>query len=279
MMQALLIQQLVIVASPALFMGILLTTSPRQTFRLRWPKLSMVGAAAVLPLALHPLSLELSTVIPFPPLPPEATRAIQLMADRNQPWWLVLLAFAVAPAFCEELAFRGFVLSGFHRSGRAWLAIALSSVTFGIMHMFPQQVFNATLLGLVLGLIALRSGSLLPGIVFHFVYNTLGVLHGRVGTSWIEPNSANWFFAIEREQLRYRWPTLVICAIVAILLLRWVANCRSRSVDPEATGAQAGTQWNPDTETHYIADRVETLHVESSQCERQMGLPGRRSAD
>ena len=240
MMQALLIQQLVIVASPALFMGILLTKSPRRTFRLRLPTLGMIGAAALLPVVLHPLSLELSATLPFPPLPSEAVRAIQLMGDPGQPWWLVLLAFAAAPAICEEVTFRGFILSGFNRSGRAWLAIVLASVTFGIMHMFPQQVFNATLLGLVLGLIALRSGSLLPGIVFHFVYNSLGVLHGRVGTAWVDATPANWFLSVDGGLLRYRWPTLVVCALVAIVLLRWVANfpcCRSS--DGSATALQS----------------------------------------
>jgi sodium transport system permease protein len=92
-----------------------------------------------------------------------------------------LLAFAAAPAICEELAFRGFLLSGFRRSGKVGLAIALSSLSFGIIHMIPQQVFNAALLGVVLGIICVRSRSILPCVAFHFVYNALALLHGREG--------------------------------------------------------------------------------------------------
>ncbi len=235
MMKLLLIQQLAIIASPALFMGLILTTDFRRTFRVYWPKASMLAAAITLPLALHPLSVELVSNLQwfFPKLPEGAVKAMQAMSSQNQPLWLVLLAFAVAPAICEETAFRGFMLSGFNRSGRVGLAIVLSSLTFGIMHMIPQQVFNATLLGLVLGLIAIRSNSLLPGIAFHFIYNSLAVAHGRVSTALamehIAPTTITdsplaWFVSLQDGGIRYQWPTLVLAAGTAIVLLRWLLN-------------------------------------------------------
>lgn len=224
-MRVLLIQQLAIVASPALFMGIMLTTSLRQTFRLHWPEGRVLLAAAVLPLALHPLTLELSAHMQwfFPPLPDSIQGMLQAMAGHKS-LWPVLLTFAVAPAICEEIAFRGFILSGFNRHGRKWVAIALSSVAFGVMHMIPQQVFNAALLGLVLGLIALRSNSLLPCIVFHFLYNTLGVMHGRLAGDLDRIDSHHWFTVLKEGQLRYQWPTLVLAALFVIPLLRWLAR-------------------------------------------------------
>src|SRR5205823_2985919 len=135
----------------------------RQTFRIRWPSGKFWAIAVLLPLTLHPLSLELVASLSwfFPQLPEGATRLLKMMSDHDQPLWLILLSFAATPAICEELAFRGFVLTGFSRNGRTGIAISLSAIAFGVMHMIPQQVFNATLLGLVLGLIAARSGSLL----------------------------------------------------------------------------------------------------------------------
>ncbi len=222
MLRLLMIQQLVIIASPALFMSVMLTTNVLKTLRLRAPSWRMLAAAALLPLALHPLSLELGARLSwfFPPLPEHIIEGLSLMSSDNQPLWFVLLAFAVAPAICEELAFRGFILSGFSRTGRIKLAIVMSSLTFGIMHMIPQQVFNAALLGLVLGLLAVRSGSLWPCILFHFSYNSLEVLRGRFGAAWAE--GAGLFVSAAEEGVRYRWPTLLIAAIVAALLLRWL---------------------------------------------------------
>ena len=54
---------------------------------------------------------------------------------------------------------------------------------FGFLHVLLslfQQLFNATLLGIVLGLLAVRSRSILPGIVFHFLNNALGDRSGLV---------------------------------------------------------------------------------------------------
>jgi len=65
--------------------------------------------------------------------------------------------FALIPAICEEFAFRGFILSGLEREHRTGSAILLSALMFGFLHVLLslfQQLFNATLLGLVLGLLA-----------------------------------------------------------------------------------------------------------------------------
>jgi sodium transport system permease protein len=144
------------------------------------------------------------------------------MSDDKLPIWFVLLAAAVAPAFCEEVAFRGFILSGLGRRGRVLLAVVLSSAAFGIMHMIPQQVFNASLVGLVIGCLAVRSNSLLPCFVFHFMNNALGVFHGRYGKELPESDWLDPFFAMTDGSLRYRWQTLVICIGLAAPILVWL---------------------------------------------------------
>lgn len=217
--QILVVQQLALIASPAILMGVILTSNPRRTFRLYWPKWRYLAMAVGLPLVLHPLTIELSALLGqwfFPPLPKEVSSQLGVISDPSQPLWLMLLAFAIAPAICEETAFRGFILSGFDRSRRCWLAIVLSAAAFGLMHMIPQQVFNATLLGLVIGLLAVRSNSLLPPIVFHFVNNALAVANRRIGgatSEWSDP--FQMFVTVSGEQLRFELPLLAICAVLA----------------------------------------------------------------
>ena len=99
----------------------------------------------------------------------------------SRAWATAILVFALVPAVCEELAFRGFILSGLERQHRTRSAILLSALMFGFLHVLLslfQQLFNATLLGIVLGLLAVRSRSILPGIVFHFLNNAMAVLAG-----------------------------------------------------------------------------------------------------
>ena len=99
----------------------------------------------------------------------------------------MLLLLTLAPAVCEELAFRGFILSGFRHLGHRWRAIALSAVFFGLAHtVILQQSLLACLLGIVLGLLAVQTGSLLPGVLFHLVHNSLVlVLSRRRPCGWI----------------------------------------------------------------------------------------------
>ena len=99
-----------------------------------------------------------------------------------------IVIFALIPAICEEFAFRGFILSGLEHEHRTRSAILLSALMFGFLHVLLslfQQLFNATLLGMVLGLLAVRSRSILPGIVFHFLNNAIAVALGSVvHASW-----------------------------------------------------------------------------------------------
>ena len=238
MLHLLLVQQVVIIACPAIFMGLILTTSVRRTFRAYFPEVSFVAAAVALPFVLHPLSVELGAALEgwfFPELPKGFEKVMAVLGDDSLPLWLVLTAFALAPAVCEEFAFRGFILSGFARSHKRGTAVVLSSLAFGFMHLIPQQVFNATLVGLVIGLIAIRSGSLLPCVLFHFIYNALGVLHGRFGARIATDGIAGWLFRNEGGVLRYNSAMLCLAAVAAGILLRWLLVCNDSRLVPRST--------------------------------------------
>ena len=228
-MQLAVISQLALMLAPAVIMALMLTSSVRKTLKLTLPSAKILGMAIALPLVLHPLAIEVLSSLKqfFPDLPESAKVAFAAMADTDLPLFVVIAVFALTPAICEEVAFRGFILTGFSRGGRVVPAIVLSSVMFGIIHMVPQQVFNATLLGLVLGLLAVRSGSLVPGIVFHLIFNSLAVLHGQAGATWTEEAPgwlqspvANWFVTLQEGMVRYNFATLVVSAIVAFILIR-----------------------------------------------------------
>ena len=237
MFRVLIVQQVVFVACPALFMAILLTTDVVRTLRLRFPAWPYLLAGCVLAIALHPLSVSLDEWLQkwfFPPMSEQVTQIFRVMSNPSLPLWIVVLAMAVAPGICEELAFRGFILSGFLRSARLSVAIVLSSIAFGVAHMVPQQVFNAALLGLVLGLIAVRSGSLLPGILFHVIYNSLEILRGRATSLPAQTPLVEWFMTLTTTKdnehvIEYRWPTLALAGIVACVLTAWLIRSKSES--------------------------------------------------
>ena len=229
---------------------------PRDLLARQGMTLDQLGAL----LALHPVSVELLGRLKwfFGDLPPEARKALAAMGDSALPLWFVLLTFAIAPAICEEVAFRGFILSGLGRRGRVLLAVGLSSVAFGVMHMIPEQVFNASLMGLVLGTLAVRSGSILPCVVFHLLTNTLGVLHGRFGEVWYETTQMKAFFAFEGGMLRYRAPMLVVCIAIAAPLLWWLFRPLVTN-ESEANAASEPDERSPSADEAEPATRTKAL--------------------
>jgi sodium transport system permease protein len=238
MMRLIVVQQLAMIACPAVFMGMLLTTSLRATFRLRMPSLTAMAIGVGLALTAHPLSMELSRFLVehqvFPELPESARRVMGLMRTGERPTWLLLLVFAVTPAICEELAFRGFILSGLARGGRLAIAVGISSVMFGIIHMIPQQAFNAALLGLVLGLLAIYSRSLFPAMAFHFCNNALATFYsseaGKFKTDGV-------FFTRHPDgQLGYAAPLLILCGFIGILMIVHMIKVVAKEQDQKRRG-------------------------------------------
>ena len=163
-----------------------------------------------------------------------AAKVMSLLRSDQQPLWLLLVVFGLTPAICEELAFRGFILSGLARGGRLAIAIVISSLMFGIIHMIPQQAFNAALLGLVLGLLAVYSRSLFPAIAFHFVNNAIATLHAG-GLRVI--NADGVFFSRDAESnLRYEAPLLILCGVAGFLMILHMSRFVIREQDRKRRG-------------------------------------------
>ena len=93
---------------------------------------------------------------------------------------LGVATIALLGPVAEELCFRGAVIGGMLRQGcRPWMAVVVSALLFGLIHMNPAQVPFAAAMGLMLGVLYLRTGSLLLPILVHVVNNSLSVLQIR----------------------------------------------------------------------------------------------------
>lgn len=88
---------------------------------------------------------------------------------------LGLFSVAVLPALCEEFLHRGMLLRGTAGTIGYKKAIILSSIMFGLMHLNIQQVFYATILGLLMGLLVTLTRSIVPSIIVHFCNNAINV--------------------------------------------------------------------------------------------------------
>ncbi|MEI6239894.1 MAG: ABC transporter permease subunit [Planctomycetia bacterium] len=106
-----------------------------------------------------------------------SSRLVALIQAR--PRWLAWVLIALVPAVCEELLFRGWVLSGLH--GRlqlprgAWAAVGIQAAAFALFHLLPERMPQTFVLGLVLGALVVVTRSLLPAVVCHLAHNSMPV--------------------------------------------------------------------------------------------------------
>lgn len=87
-----------------------------------------------------------------------------------------IIFMAIMPAFFEELLFRGLILHSAEQSMGSVRAILVTGFCFALMHGSPQQTVHQFILGCMLGLLTVRSGSLLPAMLTHFLNNLIAVI-------------------------------------------------------------------------------------------------------
>ncbi len=218
------ITQLIVIALPALLIAVFFTSRPALTLLIKRPPFGTPMAAALLALAFHPTANMLQAVVQWIyPLDDQVAKTISQMVFEPDNIWVLLLVIAVLPAVCEELAFRGLILSGLRHMGHKWTAILVSSLFFGATHALFQQSIVASLVGAILGYVAVQSGSIWPCILFHAIHNSLGVLVQRaIGDAADRPEWLQW---IVREApangMLYHWPVVLASICVSAAILYW----------------------------------------------------------
>jgi membrane protease YdiL (CAAX protease family) len=101
---------------------------------------------------------------------PESFRDSFEGLQRGSPLMYFLAVVVIAP-IAEELFFRGWMLRGFLANYSPAKSIWLTAVIFALFHLNPWQGAVALPLGLLFGWLVLRTGSLAPGIIGHFIVN------------------------------------------------------------------------------------------------------------
>lgn len=84
---------------------------------------------------------------------------------------VAILTLAAMPAICEELLFRGFVLSAWESRG-TWFAIGVTGALFALLHGNLYGIPAYLLVGAVAGFLAFALDSVYAAMVYHTVYNT-----------------------------------------------------------------------------------------------------------
>ena len=89
------------------------------------------------------------------------------------------VAIGIFAPLAEEVVFRGAILRRLLSvlgDKKHWVAILISALLFGAVHANLAQFVHAALLGLLLGWMYYRTDSIVPGVVLHWVNNTIAYI-------------------------------------------------------------------------------------------------------
>jgi membrane protease YdiL (CAAX protease family) len=136
------------------------------------PALPGWGYPVVVLGTLFPLAVGLGLAAALAEILPPSQAVAQLYEQMTWPVAVPFILFiAFAPGFMEELFFRGYIQRRLLERWSPWTAILVCSVLFTFMHLDPHQMAAVFPLGIWLGVVAWRTGSVWPGMLCHAFIN------------------------------------------------------------------------------------------------------------
>lgn len=181
------------------------------------------------------------------------------MPLNNDPAVLALygLSVVIIPPLVEEIMFRGVILQSLRRYGNGF-AVLVSAMLFGMYHGNLIQMVFAFLSGLALGYVVIRTNSLLPSILIHFINNGVSYAIEMISRFYGQ-SMANYIDSIVSL-------FLVVLGIFAMIVLfaqhKLFSRKRSASVLPFSSrlGAAFGNVGAVFFIFYAVAKSIETLY-------------------
>ncbi len=128
------------------------------------------------------------------PIPEELVEAMAESFGADLPLWQMLFFFAVLPGLLEELAFRGVLLHGLRSRLQGAPLVMVAGLAFGLFHVELFRIPPTTLLGVMLVLVVLRTGSIYPAMAWHALHNALALGSGRLDQAALAEQPAWWHY-------------------------------------------------------------------------------------
>jgi len=185
-------------------------------FRFRGVPLPVIFYSLVLGLSVTVLSDELDRLINLVfPIPDWMLESMQpLKVQTPLEWVMVIFGAVLIAALSEEALFRGFLQNSLEAKGDVNRAVVLSSVSWTMIHMNPYWAIQIFITGMILGFLAWRTDSIIPGTLVHGLNNLLAIL----------------FFNLKLDELMLWYEfkghvapaLLVICAALLVYALRGI---------------------------------------------------------
>lgn len=133
----------------------------------------------------------------------------------------------------EELIFRHAILGGMLRRGiTPWIAILVSSILFGIIHLNPIQILFASALGIMLGILYTKSQSIVPSLIYHIINNGFAVAVILIEGKGEDPTTS----LLETPPILYSVSIVAAAICIPIYIYYWrkpTLNSKHSTLNPQ----------------------------------------------
>ena len=159
-----------------LFAAFYIKADMKKVFCLKLPSIRHVIGSVILVIGSSCAVMLIADLLAY--LMPDRNSAVNEGFDEilgNMPFAGALILIALTPAACEELMFRGYMLTAFKSKMKLPMAIAVVSVLFGMTHLSLIRLLPTSLLGVALAYALLSSESIVCSSLMHFLNNGFSV--------------------------------------------------------------------------------------------------------
>ena len=176
MVTGLLKTQIILIGLPVIVIVMLLKQDGDKVLRLKLPRLKEVALIPFIAISASVIVTILAQLInEIFPFPEEYLERMSQLFEMDLSLWGTLLVVAIAPGICEELLFRGLMPRFFEKFGMVG-NVVITALLFAAFHLDPFRFVPVFLLGMLLGYLTLRSGSIFNSMLSHAINNSLAIL-------------------------------------------------------------------------------------------------------
>ena len=176
-MAGLAITQIMIISLPLLF-AYYIKSNFKKVFNLKLPTIKQIFGAISLWIGTYTIVMLITQLLLY--LFPQSMEVVEGLNEAlfiEDSLLLNILIVACMPAVCEEIFFRGFLLSAFRNNKKSYKsAIIITGILFGFMHMDFIRMIPTGILGISFAYAVCKTNSIFIGMIMHFLNNGLAVL-------------------------------------------------------------------------------------------------------
>ncbi len=197
---------------------------------------------------------------------------VEMMSSMSQDAGMFTVAAIFGAPLIEELVFRAGPLVNFKGKMPTWAALLITSALFGLAHGAPIQVAYTFVVGLVLGILFIKTDSIYPCIVGHFCFNAANlipmIMEGFLGGPYQNETMIGW---LNTAYIVYTIAAAVIA--IPMLIVGIILMCRLRKPAPAAPAQVSEAQAEAPVAAEANAQEAAPASVQASEQPAEFAIP------